>query len=355
MRSRYGAPRLALARGAVFVAFLAASGAVAGHLARLRGRRRGGGSLYLRNRLLERRVPGAASAVRPPAWVPPTNVVQLRPALPRRALVRPRPRMKASNAATTTRLRLATTVRKGRAFLARFPVSQANRDTRASLISVRWSPASYATGINNSGEVVGYEKANGSYYTIPEPDAHAFRWSEAQGKTYLPDSSAYTYFTGINDSGVATGMLADASTGSASALLYDSNQDSESVAAGSASRAFAINVHGIATGGWYFPDHQSMFRWNGQSVEELPLDPHVGGWAVGYGIDANGTVVGYQGEFRLWRICRRGDSVHGWQGYRGLERPVTFRRALVAHIRRVHRRWDDPGIWCPRRTIPSCL
>jgi RHS repeat-associated protein len=158
--------------------------------------------------------------------------------------------------------------------------------------------ASFANGINNNGEVVGTEKGNAGPYELPGDGGQGFRWSEAEGKSYLP--MPFTAGNAINASGVVLGYA----NGGQDAARYDRVNEGAPVLLGvpyggvsiTGNIFGGINSAGIATGGGYFPQQLSMYRWDGGAPEQLPGLPLDPGWALGLSIAEDNTVVGYEYE-----------------------------------------------------------
>ncbi|GGF35114.1 hypothetical protein GCM10011611_46710 [Aliidongia dinghuensis] len=172
---------------------------------------------------------------------------------------------------------------------------------------------SYATGINNRGQVVGYADAvlgeNGIL-------THAVRY--AGGKVIdlgvLPGGS-YSYATGINDQGVAVGYATTA-TGSLHAVSFANGQiaDLGVPPGGSSSMALGINNQGQAVGSADFgtgASHAALFA-NG-TITDLGTLPG-GANSVATAINNLGQAVGW--------------SDNGT----GFSRPVLFVRGQVIDL-----------------------
>ena len=152
--------------------------------------------------------------------------------------------------------------------------------------------ASYATGINDSGQVVGY---SGPTSQPPFRQTHAFLYSNGKLQdlgALLGKYDSYAY--AINNAGLVVGTTC-CSSGSG-AFLY-SNGDVQNLGAlpgGSVSAAYAINSQGQAAGyssSSTQPDQAVLFS-NGE-VQDLGISSTLGyRYSMARGINKKGQVVG---------------------------------------------------------------
>ena len=152
---------------------------------------------------------------------------------------------------------------------------------------------SVATAINNQGVVVGNDTEGSTSASIgvnPGGFAKGFRWTEAEGMTYLPSDGSGTYPTGINDNGVIAGSHVTAA-GWISAGRFNPSTDAVFHSINGAGGGAGINQAGTMTGHGYFPTGHVMFRADDASNQVIPLPPGYY-YTQGRTIDDNGTVVG---------------------------------------------------------------
>lgn len=177
----------------------------------------------------------------------------------------------------------------------------ANGDSRAvtfgtggpSIINIAGSAYSQATAISNSGFIVGDTSINASGSA-----ARAFR---ANGSTvdilnFLPGGTFATA-TGVNDSGVVIGY--GNSTGGGQEGFFSNGTDVTGIGklpGFNFSRAFGINNAGVIVGSASRVGAQTAIIYaNGQLVDlNTLLDPSVTGWTLleARGINDNGQIVG---------------------------------------------------------------
>jgi probable HAF family extracellular repeat protein len=146
--------------------------------------------------------------------------------------------------------------------------------------------SSYATGINNNGQVVGQAASSAGF--------RAFLWSATGGMINLgtPVGSNFSYATGINDSGQVVGYATVGST--PIAFQWDSKTGMTAlpiVANTSRSYAYAINEKGQIVGyADIGTDASTATRWQGQqSPAELG---NRGLSSIATGVNNQGQVVG---------------------------------------------------------------
>jgi hypothetical protein len=154
---------------------------------------------------------------------------------------------------------------------------------------------SYATGINNSGVVVGADvPTDAGIYQFGLAGSKGFRWSESGGVVYLPWSGVSSYAVDINDAGVMS-VSAGNVVGSTLPCRYDPTVDAQPVCQAQAGNAAGINAAGILTGSSYHPFQSvRMFRLGTGPIEILPSAQGPDPRAKGVAIAADGTVVGAQ-------------------------------------------------------------
>jgi probable HAF family extracellular repeat protein len=158
-----------------------------------------------------------------------------------------------------------------------------------------FGPSTAATGINDSGQIVGSAFfVTGGILTYPPPPApHAFLYSGAvmQDLGTFPGGSQ-SEATGINDSGQVVGY-ADNSSGSEHAFLVSGGtmRDLGTLPGGSNSYATAINNSGQVVGyGDGSDGNQHAFLYSGGAMQELTFP---GAWeTLALGINNRGQVVG---------------------------------------------------------------
>jgi len=148
--------------------------------------------------------------------------------------------------------------------------------------------ASTASDINNRGDIIGVD-GNGAFTLTASGDIN-----------YVPWSGAFVYPYALNDSGVISGWAGFAD-GVPLSFRYDPSSNAQPVNQPGAGQGFGINSNGTATGGGYYPIAAwggyagvQMFRVDTGDVEVLPSIAGFDPQAAGYGIDADGTVVGSQ-------------------------------------------------------------
>jgi probable HAF family extracellular repeat protein len=147
----------------------------------------------------------------------------------------------------------------------------------------------YAAGINNHGEVVGYGAMSSGYQ-----DFRAFHWKDGV-MTMLPTFGGdFGVAHAINDAGQIVGG-ASASTGPARAYLYHQGvmTDLGTLPGGDYSEAFAVSSHGDVAGvSNRRLGGMTAFRYRNGTMEEIGLLPH-GDVSWAYGINDAGDVVGF--------------------------------------------------------------
>jgi len=147
----------------------------------------------------------------------------------------------------------------------------------------------FAAGLNNRGEVVGYGEMSRGYQ-----DYRAFHWKDGV-MTMLPTFGGdYGTAYAINDAGQVVGG-ATTLTGHAHAYVYQQGvmTDLGTLPGGDYSEAYAVNSHGdvagVSTGQG---PGMTAFRYRGGVMEEIGLLPH-GDISYAYGINDTGDVVGF--------------------------------------------------------------
>jgi probable HAF family extracellular repeat protein len=151
---------------------------------------------------------------------------------------------------------------------------------------------SYGTGINATGEVVGY-----SSYTAENAEQHAFLYSKGSMQDLGTLGGTYSVGYGINAAGQVTGTAYTAGNAMGRAFLYSngSMQDLGTLGGTSVnayspqSVGFGINAAGQVTGYSYIAGDlldEHAFLYNNGSMQDLQ------GLVVGYAINATGQVVG---------------------------------------------------------------
>ena len=170
---------------------------------------------------------------------------------------------------------------------------------------------SYATGINNSGVVVGTDgPPDGGIYQLGYPGSKGFRWSESEGQVYLPWPGPVSYAVDINDAGVMS-VTASNAPWEMRPCRYDPAVDAQPVCHPSAGNAGGINAAGTLTGSSYYPDaFVRLFRLGTGPIEILPSASGPDGRAKGVAIADDGTVVGIQMVDGGWQGIRY-SAAHG--------------------------------------------
>lgn len=169
---------------------------------------------------------------------------------------------------------------------------------------------STATSINNSGQVVGYSNSNISPYTGSAMSyfggsPHAVLWQS--GSTTPIDlgspvsSNGFSQATGINDSGQVVGY-AGSGSGGASAFLWESGSTTATWLGGlggDISKASAINASGQIVGdstymppGYIYGDSHAVL-WQSGSTTATDLGTLGGSGSAATGINTGGQVVGW--------------------------------------------------------------
>jgi len=154
---------------------------------------------------------------------------------------------------------------------------------------------SYATGINNSGVVVGADvPTNAGIYQMAYAGSKGFRWSESEGVVYLPWPGPVSYAVDINDAGVMS-VTAGSNGPEMRPCRYDPAVDAQPVCHPDAGNAAGINAAGIVTGSSYYPTSSvRMFRLGTGPIEILPSAAGPDPLAKGIAIATDGSVVGSQ-------------------------------------------------------------
>ena len=188
---------------------------------------------------------------------------------------------------------------------------------------------SYASDINNNGEVIGSDvKTSTGIYQFPVDGSRAFIWTASGGIDYLPWPGTFSYPSAINDGGVISGS-AGFEGGPALPFRYDPLNDAQPVYQSVAGNGGGINSSGVMTGGGYYltpgggdlePSDISHRHWRRSGVA-------VGGW---------------------WRAAglRRGHR----RGRNDCRRPARVRDAWNVGGRSVQRRSRDRS---PQRLVPA--
>lgn len=152
---------------------------------------------------------------------------------------------------------------------------------------------SFATGINNNGQVVGYA-STGEYSSAGLDINHAFIWSSSTGMNDLgviggTAASVNSYAYGINDNGQVVGTSQLTEGGSSYAFLYNNSSMQNLNIVGSAN---GINnsgqIAGSVTGG-----HAFVRNANGTVTDIGTLTTYTGAKSYGTGINSNGQVAAY--------------------------------------------------------------
>jgi probable HAF family extracellular repeat protein len=146
---------------------------------------------------------------------------------------------------------------------------------------------SYATGINDSGQVVG------NYQTISGP-THSFLWTPTGGMKDLDPQKSWSEAAGINNSGQITGR-ADFGINDVNAFLKNPGQDIENLGSfGWGSQAYGINDKGQVVGTSQFvPGYfgHAFIKTPGQPMQDLGALEGKPTFATA--INTSGQVVGY--------------------------------------------------------------
>ena len=164
---------------------------------------------------------------------------------------------------------------------------------------------SYATGINNSGVVVGADvPTDAGIYQLGYAGSKGFRWSEAEGQVYLPWPGPVSYAVDINDAGVMS-VTAGTLPSEMRPCRYDPAVDAQPVCHAFAGNAAGINAAGTVTGSSYYPDaFVRLFRLGTGPIEILPSASGPDPRAKGVAIANDGTVVGTQMVDGGWQGIR---------------------------------------------------
>jgi probable HAF family extracellular repeat protein len=161
--------------------------------------------------------------------------------------------------------------------------------------------ASFALGVNDSGQVVGYSINDARPY-------HAFLWDAATGMQdlgTLPGDS-YSYARGINNSGQVVGSSGTSIFfGPGHAFVWDAAtgmQDLGTLPGDSYSDAYGINdygqVVGYSSGSIFGPPH--AFLWDAANGMQYLGTLPGGSYSFASGINNTGQVVGWSGHAFLW-------------------------------------------------------
>ena len=149
-----------------------------------------------------------------------------------------------------------------------------------------------AMGINNNGEVVGWE---GTYLGNDEWDQAAFHWDRTDGLTYLPDGTMASA-SDINNDGNIVGWQ----TGGPIAAYYWERQGDGSYVRNTMSGAyFAYDINDAGgTSGWHDESHGPGYYWPSPTGSPTQL---TGGWSEG--LNNAGQIVGYSGtgQALIWK------------------------------------------------------
>lgn len=161
---------------------------------------------------------------------------------------------------------------------------------------------STATGINDNGQVVGYE------FTLNDPSAPYMAFFHHNGTTRLLGAGQAH---AINAAGQVTGMRSTAPAGepwdwnALEAFLYsDGQMTGLGSLGGSFSEGLALNVHGHVVGHASLDPadaqrrHAFLYR-DGQMID---LGTLYGGDSSAFGINANGDVVGRSSGITEWMV-----------------------------------------------------
>lgn len=152
---------------------------------------------------------------------------------------------------------------------------------------------SYASGINNAGQVVG--QAN----TAGNNTSHAFLYSGGAMTDLGTLGGSYSYAAGINDAGQVVGYAHTAGDAAQHAFLYSGGAMTDlGTLGGSYSRGTSINNAGQVVGYAYTAGNAANlpFLYSGGIMEDLNslIDP-AAGWSI-YGvgnINDNGDIAAY--------------------------------------------------------------
>jgi probable HAF family extracellular repeat protein len=149
----------------------------------------------------------------------------------------------------------------------------------------------YAEGINNNGQMVGYYVGNFHSVTTAQ---HAFLFSYSNGLTDLGTlGGANSQANGINDSGQVVGWSNTAGNTATHAVLYNNGAKIDlGTFGGTNSEAWDINNSGQVVGGANnASNYQHAFLYNNGT--KIDLGTLGGNNSLAYGINDNGQVVGY--------------------------------------------------------------
>jgi probable HAF family extracellular repeat protein len=173
------------------------------------------------------------------------------------------------------------------------PMAEAQSYTLTDLGTLGGGTYSYATAINDHGEVAGIAYLSGGVYAV----SHAFLWTAAGGMQdlgTLPGDN-YSYAQGINNSGVVVGTSFSSDSGVVHAFLWTRRVGMQNLGTlGGNSYANGINDSGQVVGYSYLSDDASAhgFLWT-KTGGMQDLGTLGGSDSTATAINKSGEVVGY--------------------------------------------------------------
>ena len=157
--------------------------------------------------------------------------------------------------------------------------------------------STYANGINNFGQVVGYSLLSGDSF------ARSATWTIAGGYGFDGLGDLGSYYTGINNVGQIVGVNPTTVAATGVASVWSSGISTALLRPGTESTAgTSINSTGQVAGHFYTGGNSTMHAamWSGSALIDLGTLP-TGTFSNALGINDTGQVVGYADSVELGR------------------------------------------------------